>query len=358
MIYNLCYNLSMIKTIKQLPLISILMITFFISLISYAESNPIFETLAATSITSESVYLHGDFYSENTESFPIIWFQYGVDSDFLNKKTGEVVEVKKDYMNSQFVSNLSPDTKYYFRTVLEINSSIYYGDTLSFVTPSSNGDNENIGSVSYSNGSSNEALDQMLQGYDSSMSKEYQNESIQDSNSSDSVGEGTYSFFDFFKWFRKKKDEDIVAQSNLVHSEEEIKQIEEERERRLGNLSEQERYNNSASEDDEFGEMVKYNTNYNNKTTTKSSNLIYSILIFIIVIILVIFMFVKIAMLKRRKSNNYKDNLLGIRDGLNDGNSRYNIPIKRDLHDPKQNPNLAARQDGGETTFFRRTPKK
>ncbi len=344
------------KTVRQFSLISILFLLFFTSLNVYAESDPTFDTLAATSITNSSVYLHGDFYSESTDRFPLLWFQYGTDSSLLNKKTDDIVETKKDFIYSQLVSNLEPETKYYFRTALEINSSIYYGDIFSFVTLPSNKNIGNINNINYSNGSPNEALDKMLQDYDTSLSQGSSNKSNSKDYVYNTVNDGRYSFFDFFKWFLKKKDKS-VTRSNIVHPEEEIKQKEAERQERLEKLSEQKRYNNSASEDDELGEIVKYNTNYNSrvKSDTKS---VFPVILFIVILLIFVFLLYRIYFLKKGMFFKHKDNLREMDDSLKQNNRRYNIPIKRDLHDPIQNPNPEADISNNNNKFFRNNHKK
>ncbi len=339
-------NMNILRKKVIFALFSIIVL-FCISNFVYAESEPTFYTSAATSITDTSAYLNGDFYSESIDRFPLIWFQYGVDSNNLDKVTEDIVETKKNFTYSKSISGLKPETKYYFRTVLEINSDIYYGNILSFVTLTSNIDN-NIHDVSYGNGSANNELNRMINEYDASLRQGYNNTDT-DKNKSNIVGDGSFSFFDFFRNLFKKENDN--KNSDLVHTEEEIKQAELERQNRLEKLSEQKRYNNSASEDDEFGEVVKYNRNNNyvvnnNKHTT-------NVIIFLILLVIVVFVIYKTYSLSKNRRYKYRENLSNIRssNSNNDG-ERYYIPIKRDLHDPIQNPNPEADIDNRDDKFL------
>lgn len=93
------------------------------------------DTRSASDITPTTAILRGEviLFSGSTAK---VWFEYGRDQDFLDRKTNQIT-VKSAYdraVRSQ-VSNLQSDARYYFRIVSQDNKgNLQYGPIFAFRT--------------------------------------------------------------------------------------------------------------------------------------------------------------------------------------------------------------------------------
>jgi len=353
------------KTFKNL-LLAVFLINIFFTTKVFAELSPTFETLSAV-IGEDSVSLRGDFNSHNNNYFPTkqpyVWFEYGTNPYDLAKKTIEVAKNKGNYIVSHFVYGLEKDTTYYYRAAMRFDSKTSYGKTLSFVNI--NEASEKQGLVSTTATTTTEPKKELPKFLTpEEQYQQYIDATTPSAKGSDSPGSSVkgstiqnnkpFSFWDIFSW--GNKDSETSQSSNNVLSDEEIAA---EQKKREDLLATQEKNNKSAAHDDELGEIVKYNTNYKNtyknsesgfaQKSQKEPTLNYGILLLFILFFIVAIFLVRIIL--RRRQDGLQKNIDHLRKttGNESGESRYSIPVHRDLADQKYNPNQA---------FFRKPPQK
>ncbi len=98
-------------------------------------------TFNATNVTTTSATLNGLISNTTTGSYgnnynsgyTTAWFTYGTNTNF-GYTTTQTSYNSGSSNYSAFVSNLSPNTTYYFRAVAQNSQGIVYGNTLSFTT--------------------------------------------------------------------------------------------------------------------------------------------------------------------------------------------------------------------------------
>ena len=343
----------------------------------FAESFPTFKTLPVEETTTTTAILRGDFNSHGVSEFPTLFFQYGTKPDSLNHVSVDTVAVSGHYVVSQIVDALNPNTIYFYRTVLKLDHSLIYGDTSSFRTKK----------AAHSKGASTSQntlnLQQMLGDYDSyaTYSTESHNTStFQNNVAKEEEDDGSFSFFDLFSWGKKKKTHTSTPTNNLVHQQKlndiSSTQSTEERNDNSNSLQSSDTHrvhnNKSASENDEWGEVVYYNTNYqnnykkNNSPVKNSSGLNYTKLFFFLVILLVFLIIARMIYLnikRRRHFSHIKKSVIHPEE------SKYFIPVDESLVQQNngvqvQKPGVsqgktqAQAKNNTQTTFFRRPPRK
>lgn len=94
-------------------------------------------TIGVDRVSAVSAVLQGKANLESSASSDlIVGFQYSKSSGILpsNSITVEAVDADSEYNYSTGISELEPNTTYYFRSLLRQNSQDYYGETQSFTT--------------------------------------------------------------------------------------------------------------------------------------------------------------------------------------------------------------------------------
>ncbi len=334
----------------------LIFITFITSLFwagqSFAESDPTIETLSASGITHQVAVLNAEFDSQDNNYFPteqpVVWFEYGTSRNDLDDETVKLAKIKGNYIVSQGIINLEEDTKYWYRPVIRFDSDNDYGEKLSFITDVF--EEEVVEVVNNTSTTSGNYLspDELLQQYYDGTSNTQSNTTTTNEQEENQIvrPEKQLSFFEFIrqKLFGKDGDtEEQIDDENLVYSEEEIAELEKEKQERLEKLSEQKKYNNSAAHDDELGEIVEYNTNYQNKykntsydnqhKRTSGNTLNYPLLFLLTILLLVgIFLIHMVIRTKRKKLDH-------IRQNQPSGQGRYHIPVRRNPQNPVEKTN-------------------
>ena len=69
-----------------------------------------------------------------------VYFQYSLTNDFQDYFTSEVTQITQDMGLHIPITNLTPNTTYYYRIVVENSAGISYGETLSFISQFTIGD--------------------------------------------------------------------------------------------------------------------------------------------------------------------------------------------------------------------------
>ena len=340
---------------------------------AFASSNPSFETLSAAVMSSTSVQLRGDFNSNDNNYFPTdqpyVWFEYGTDPNDFSKKTIEVGKVKGNYIVSHSVYGLKEDRTYYYRAAIRFDSETEYGKTLSFVSvkdvegvtndTSNNSTTESSDPIDTNTTSGFLTPEEQYQQYiDATTRKKTDTDSENESNPGSSFIKtgGSFSFLEFFGF--KKKEEEYNIESNSVISDEEIA-LEEARRQEM--IDTQEKHNNSAAYDDELGEVIEYNTQYQNNYKRNTQNAVqyktqntgflnYPVLLLIIILLIIVVFLVHLTLKKRKKIMYHRQNTQGVaRGGSNQSSGKYHIPVERSTREMRQDPNRA---------FFRNPPQK
>ncbi|GAH97799.1 unnamed protein product, partial [marine sediment metagenome] len=96
---------------------------------------PTATTSAATDITTTSATLNGSLDDLGSFTSLDVSFEYGTTSGALDNETSPE-EMSETGTFSAALTDLSPDTTYYFKAKAEGDGTISYGDELSFTTPS------------------------------------------------------------------------------------------------------------------------------------------------------------------------------------------------------------------------------
>ena len=96
---------------------------------------PTVTTNAASNITTTSPTLNGSLDDLGSFTSVDVSFEYGTTSGALDNETSPE-EMSETGAFSAALTDLSPDTTYYFRAKAEGDGTISYGDELSFTTPS------------------------------------------------------------------------------------------------------------------------------------------------------------------------------------------------------------------------------
>lgn len=108
-------------------------------------SSPSVSTYAATGVDQYSATLNGRVDGNGT--YTTRWFRYGTSTGYMNMTTSSVNNGSGSRSVSEYVSNLNPNTTYYYQTVAQNSYGTIYGSTQSFTTNSSWIDNSNQISV-------------------------------------------------------------------------------------------------------------------------------------------------------------------------------------------------------------------
>ncbi len=295
------------KLIFKTFLSAVFIATLFFAQPAFAEKDPTFDTLSATSITDDIAFLHGEFNSRDNNYFPtsqpIVWFEYGRERNDLDRNTPETAKIKGNYVVTQGISDLRDDTKYYFRAVISFDGDTDYGDVVSFYTKEELEEKSILNNDQQNNNdfiSPSSLLDSYFDGVSSdrnTSSGEFTNGGV--------IGESEpLSFLNLFSWsfWKRDKNPEPEKNNNLVTGEEEINR----------NISQQEDFKNSAQNDDELGEVIEYNTNYNNygsgtasvRVGSGNGTLNYPVLLLIILILVLAVTFIYISLRRRRKRMN------------------------------------------------------
>ncbi|MCD5390214.1 MAG: hypothetical protein LR005_02445 [Candidatus Pacebacteria bacterium] len=261
-----------------------------------------FTTLPPVDVEENNAYVRGEFNArdEDLSNAFYVWFQYGKSPDKLFSRTREVRLRVKNSIQSQQLTDLDAEMHYYYRTVLKDGADLRYGHVLDFVT---------------------------LQ------------KSIENTTSSDEPKElfdhKPFSFYEILKW-RKKKEKVVEQPAMEIEQNTEIEFI--NKDKSIDKNVSGKHYNNSAAYDDELGEVIEFNkknTTFKNKKNRETLN--YPILLFLIVLLGVALVLIRLILLKKKRKKQYQSPHQRV--DTNRGQGRYYIPVERDLHDPKQNPN-------------------
>ncbi len=108
-------------------------------------SSPSVSTYAATGVDQYSATLNGRVDGNGT--YTTRWFRYGTSTGYINMTTSSVNNGSGSRSVSEYVTNLNPNTTYYYQTVAQNSYGTIYGSTQSFTTNSSWIDNSNQISV-------------------------------------------------------------------------------------------------------------------------------------------------------------------------------------------------------------------
>lgn len=100
-------------------------------------SLPTVQTNAATNIFQNTATMNARVHPQGSNT--TVWFEYGLSSGSLSTITNSAyIGTMSDYAPTAVtVSNLLPNTSYYFRAVARNNSGTSYGQTLSFISSNS-----------------------------------------------------------------------------------------------------------------------------------------------------------------------------------------------------------------------------
>ncbi|MGB0925274.1 MAG: hypothetical protein ACPGTS_01035, partial [Minisyncoccia bacterium] len=102
--------------------------------------DPLFEARDALLVKDTSAYLQAEFDSQNSDytsqNMPEVWFQYGEDENSLFMETPPRKKTKGNYLVSEILVDLSPETNYYFRALIDFDGNINYSSIRSFKTES------------------------------------------------------------------------------------------------------------------------------------------------------------------------------------------------------------------------------
>ncbi len=309
----------------------------FFSFFTHAQDLPEFITLPANNISEHSAIIRGQFdrgeYA-NVADFPMTWFEYGPHGK-LDFSTPQQLQMGEGGILFHSLRGLESATKYSYRTVIEVGGSVYYGERKSFTTLAKKKVSQNTSSgEKINNGSNKDGI-----------------ESYSSQNTDDEFNIPSLSDFLGIRKKNKKTKKESSVDKHLVHqapSKEEL-----EKEQRSDNKAKEEKRKKdkkSAAYDDGLGTVIQYNPNLskNKNVYTRGKNinqtpLNYPILIIIILLLLAIVV-LSHFILKKKHRVREQQSLVGTTQDPN-YQPRYHIPVKRDLHDPQQNPN---------TTFFRK----
>ncbi len=340
----------------------ILVLSFLIAFQVFAEI-PSVKTLDAVAITEQSAFLRTEFNSNGNNyhpnKMPLVWFIYGSQEDILNRETPKETKTKGWYIFSQKISGLEEDTEYWFRSAISFEGETYYGEILSFHTkqketlPPSQEENQ----ISQNSFLTSEEL---LQQYEEAtrggvFSDEEEKVTIFKNNEPlEGKKEENHNFFSFWSWIfggkdrnqdNEKEEENINQPTN--QQEENIRESSSQKE----NLPEK-HFNNSASEDDELGEVLEYNTHYKNtykKNRGNTNNRVYYshstnytslfIIIFLLIVFVVLIRFVYLSYRKRQLASRIHHRYHQANQYQPRKKDEYYIPIRKDLiNTQRQNP--------------------
>ncbi len=299
----------------------IFLVTLFATSLSAQSSMPSFITLPATQVEKTSAYLRGQYSlpQEYTETEPVyIWFEYGRGEFKLSQKTLTFTQNGQGGIFSQKIEGLEPGMLYYYRTALKTGGIISYGQKRRFVTKGEYGEEAIYGQVN-------------------------EDGSLAD----DDYLSSPLSFWELIglkKKTDKKKDVPVNPEPSPDKEKGTVKK---------GDTSQENapivspKNKKSAEYDDELGEVIVFASG-KKKIGFKTSSLYginYPLLGLIVFLLILLVVLVHLVLSKKRDVVAKK---ILAHDPLMEGKRtvpRYSIPIKCDVHDPRQNPN---------TNFFRK----
>lgn len=201
-------------------IISLVMFSFFAL---FAEANGTFETNIPHSISGGSATLFGVLSGDHSDTKKV-WFEYGRSKSSLSKTSG--AKKAEGVLVNIEIDDLSPDTSYYYRTVLQRDSgALSLGDIVSFKTGS------NFISNSYDNGPD-------FVSEEGSSSDQNPSSLNQNTSSGDVLSD--YNFIGSFFENRNKKKEEKELQEQQEEYEKELEKERKENEK-LAQLLDQER---------------------------------------------------------------------------------------------------------------------
>ncbi len=93
-------------------------------------------TKSATSLTSRTATLNATAFKGNASSFSSGWFEWGVTRSLGNRTAAQTLNNFSVVNFSNTLFSLSPNTDYYYRSVMQSNNSLSYGNILTFRTNS------------------------------------------------------------------------------------------------------------------------------------------------------------------------------------------------------------------------------
>lgn len=107
-------------------------------------NNQVVTTLSALGVTQNTALLRGEVTDFNDAHEATVWFEYGLTSSSLTKKTStKRIQSTGDARFDKEVRGLRSHTKYYYRAVVrDDNHQTYYGTTQSFTTRKTSHHNE------------------------------------------------------------------------------------------------------------------------------------------------------------------------------------------------------------------------
>ncbi len=120
-------------TLKILLIATFLPFTLFcFGNYTLAVGSPQVQTNPASNVQNTSVILNGNLSDLGGYGFASVWFQFGVDSNYVNTTS----PVNQSYAGnfSQQVFNLAPNQTFHYRAVAQNGYGIYYGQDVTFFT--------------------------------------------------------------------------------------------------------------------------------------------------------------------------------------------------------------------------------
>ncbi|HEY4499924.1 MAG TPA: hypothetical protein VJH70_02225 [Candidatus Paceibacterota bacterium] len=97
---------------------------------------PTVNTLVPSSVSPTSALLDGSVNPNSLQPGATVWFEYGTDSSVTNRTSNRILYGNTAFTTNEFVSNLQPNTFYYFRIAASNSSGTNYGSLMTFATPS------------------------------------------------------------------------------------------------------------------------------------------------------------------------------------------------------------------------------
>lgn len=276
-------------------------IIFLLTATSVFASSASFTTLSPVDVREYSVYLRGEFNARDGNLINV-WFQYGEKPQELFKRTKALILNSQNSIKSQQLSGLDTETHYYYRTVLKDGSDIRYGQVLDFTT----------------------------------LAKDTEKK-IDEDTSKNLFNYKPFSFYEIFKWHKKKEKTTKQAETEPQQNRETENS---DKDTSLDKNDSEKHYNNSAAYNDELGKVIEFNKKNIKpriKNTERTKTLNYPILLLFIVLLgIALFLIHLFFLKKKRKIQHIRSHQISDEKRKQ---GKYYIPVKRDLHDPKQNPN-------------------
>jgi uncharacterized repeat protein (TIGR01451 family) len=124
------------NTILKAVIFSVICLTLLaFSTEIFAATSASIETNSATNIYSNQATLNGYFNAGSSSYNNYIWFQWGTSSGYGFTTSQQALIASGSF--SQIISNLSSNTTYHYRSVVQTSTGIIYGEDMNFVSSNS-----------------------------------------------------------------------------------------------------------------------------------------------------------------------------------------------------------------------------